>query len=209
MNVNTAEVPTRQAETFPWKTELADGTRVLIRPLTPQDRRELVEGFTKLSLRSRRLRFASPFRKLTEAQLDSLLAVDQTNHVAFGVRDIGRPERPGIAVCRFVRLQGEPDTAEFAVTVLDEYQHRGLGGLLCRLLMSAAAEQGLRVLRGYLLADNAAMIRLLERFGARLHREGGNMLRAEIDLEAIPRPAGDGFRLSLRRVCGSRPTPVS
>jgi len=168
--------------TYPRKTELSDGTPVLIRPLEPGDRRELVEGFRKLSYQSRRRRFASPLRRLTRDQLDFLLKIDQVNHVAFGVRDIGHPERPGIAVGRFVRLKGEPDTAEFAVTVIDAYQNRGLGGLLCRLLMSAAAEQGLRVMRGYVLEDNAVMIALLRRFGARLLRESGSMLRAEISL---------------------------
>jgi RimJ/RimL family protein N-acetyltransferase len=109
--------------------------------------------------------------------------VDHLNHVAIGVKDIGRPGKPGIAVGRFVRLEEESPAAEFAITVIDEYQNRGLGTLLLELLMRAACERGIEYLQGFLLDDNLAMIRLLERFGAVIKRESGNMLRAELPID--------------------------
>ena len=165
---------------FPLKTKLRDGTRVLIRPLQPGDRADLVHGFEQLSMDSRRFRFLTPIHKLSKYQLSSLIEVDQLNHVAIGVRDIGRPGKPGIAIGRFVRLEEEPRAAEFAVTVIDEYQNRGVGTLLIELLMKAAHERGIEVLRGFLLADNSAMIRLLKRFGARIKRASGNVLQADL-----------------------------
>jgi hypothetical protein len=89
---------------FPIKTKLPDGTKVLIRPLQPEDKKDLLQGFEKLSLGSRRFRFLSPIRKLSAYQLKSLIEVDQVNHVAIGVKDIGRAGKPGIAIGRFVRL---------------------------------------------------------------------------------------------------------
>jgi RimJ/RimL family protein N-acetyltransferase len=169
---------------FPLKTSLADGTSLLIRPLQPGDRKDLLEGFQKLSMGSRRFRFLTPIRKLSEYQLKSLIEVDQLNHVAIGVKDIGRPGKPGVAIARFVRLEEEPRVAEFAITVIDEYQNRGLGTLLTRILMEAAAERGIDVLRGFLLDDNLAMIRLLHRFGARMKRDSGNVLQADLAVEA-------------------------
>jgi len=119
---------------FPLKTRLTDGTRILVRPLKPEDRNDLLKGFEKLSIASRRYRFLSPIRKLTERQLQLLLDMDNVNHVAIGVRDIGRLKKPGIAIGRMVRYEQQPEIAEFAITVIDEYQKRGIGTLLIRLL---------------------------------------------------------------------------
>lgn len=173
---------------FPLKTKLRDGTRILIRPLQLEDREDLVRGFEKLSMGSRRFRFLTPIRKLSQYQLRCLIEVDHLNHVAVGVKDIGRPGKPGIAVGRFVRLEEESLTAEFAITVIDEYQKRGLGTLLLELLLRAAQERGIEVLQGFLLDDNLAMIRLLERFGAVIKRDSGNVLQA--DLPVAPAMVG-------------------
>jgi GNAT superfamily N-acetyltransferase len=167
---------------FPLKTKLRDGTRILIRPLRPDDRADLLHGFEKLSMDSRRFRFLTPIHKLSKYQISALVEVDHLNHVAFGVRDIGRRGQPGIAIGRFVRLEEEPSAAEFAVTVIDEYQNRGLGTLLFELLIKTARERGIEVLRGFLLVDNAAMVRLLEHFGARIKRESGNVLQADLQV---------------------------
>ncbi|UCF96446.1 MAG: N-acetyltransferase [Spirochaetaceae bacterium] len=167
---------------FPLKTKLPDGTRVLIRPLLPEDREALLRAFEKLSLESRRFRFMIPIRKLSRYQLSSLIEVDQQNHVAIGVHDLGHPEKTGLAVARFVRLEEEPQVAEFAITVIDEYQNRGLGKLLIEILMKAAQQRGIEVLRGFLLDDNRRMIRLMERFGARMKRESGNVLQADLPI---------------------------
>jgi GNAT superfamily N-acetyltransferase len=102
------------------------------------------------------------------------------NHVALGVKDIGRRGKPGIAVARFIRLEAESRIAEFAITVIDEYQNRGLGTLLLEILKEVARDRGIDVLRGFLLDDNLAIIRLLERFGACIKRESGNVLQADL-----------------------------
>jgi len=170
---------------FPLKTRLTDGTRILVRPLKPEDRNDLLKGFEKLSIASRRYRFLSPIRKLTERQLQLLLDMDNVNHVAIGVRDIGRLKKPGIAIGRMVRYEQQPEIAEFAITVIDEYQKRGIGTLLIRLLAGCAQGKGIGTLRGYLLDDNTAMIKLLENFGAQIQRDKGNVLQADLNVEAV------------------------
>jgi RimJ/RimL family protein N-acetyltransferase len=176
------ETKEQLAPVFPLKARLRDGTRILIRPLQLEDREDLVRGFEKLSMNSRRFRFLTPIRKLSKYQLSSLIDVDNLNHVAIGVKDIGRRGKPGIAIARFVRFEQEYTTAEFAITVIDEYQNRGLGTLLLEILMEAARQRGVAVLRGFLLDDNLGMIRLLTRFGARFKRDSGNVLQADLPL---------------------------
>ena len=172
-------------------TRLRDGTRVLVRTLRPSDREDLVAGFARLSLASRRFRFLSAIHKLTTAQTHDLTDVDQFNHVAIAARDLGGAGKPGIGVARFVRIGQDSTVAEFAITVIDEYQNRGLGTLLLQLLLAAAPMVGLRTLRGFVLADNTRMLRLLEKFGASFQRAADGTLIADIPVPggAVPAPA--------------------
>jgi RimJ/RimL family protein N-acetyltransferase len=68
-----------------------------------------------------------------------------------------------IAVARY-ECTDRPDTAEIAFVVLDEWQNRGLGGMLISDLLSAAEARGIRQFVAYVLADNTRMVSLIERF---------------------------------------------
>jgi RimJ/RimL family protein N-acetyltransferase len=168
------------------RARLRDGTPVLVRTLQPEDREELLRGFARLSACSRRFRFLSPLHKLSPEQARHLTEVDQYNHVAIAARDESRPDHPGIGVARFVRLEQDPRVAEFAITVIDEYQHRGLGTLLLKLLLKAAQALQVRTLRGFLLADNLAMLHLLRKFEATWRRAWDNTLGVDLP---VPQPA--------------------
>ena len=170
-------------------TRLQDGTRLLVRTLRPSDREDLLAGFARLSFASRRFRFLSPIRKLTAAQARDLTEVDQLNHVAIAARELGRAGKPGIGVARFVRTEQDPAVAEFAITVIDDYQNRGLGTLLLQLLLAAAPMVGLSTLRGFVLADNTRMLRLLEKFGASFLRAADGTLVADVPVPGVAFPA--------------------
>ncbi len=122
---------------------LRDGTPIVLRLLTPEDKSLLQEGFERLSAESRYARFFSPKLALTADELRYLCEIDQENHFAIGaVRadgdddgdgpDDGRGDGPndgqvGLGIARFIRLAEPPATAEAAITVADEAQGRGLG----------------------------------------------------------------------------------
>jgi RimJ/RimL family protein N-acetyltransferase len=175
----------RELPALPFTTALADGTTIFVRYLEPSDREELRRGFLKLSILSRWLRFASPMRRLTEVNLRYLTEVDQKDHVAVAVRDEGSPNKDGVAVARFVRLEDDPTAAEFAITVVDDYQDRGIGKLLVRVMFDEAARRGIRILRGFVLESNRKMLHILESFGARLKRRLDRTIEA--DLPVPPR----------------------
>ncbi len=52
--------------------------------------------------------------------------------------------------------------AEFAITVHDEFQRRGIGSFLLRSLVQTARLQGIAGLTAYMLADNHAMLHLAQ-----------------------------------------------
>jgi RimJ/RimL family protein N-acetyltransferase len=183
----------------PIETTLRDGTRVRIRQVEPDDREDLVEGFDKLSTRSRYLRFHSAIEELSPAQLDYLTQVDQVDHVAWVAIDLDDPSEPGIGVARFVRLDDEPQVAEAAVTVLDAYQGRGLGTLLLQVLASAARARDIDVFRAYVLGDNRRMLSVLDRLGPTSRARQDGVYQIDVDLGPAPvgrtrSPAENVFR---------------
>jgi RimJ/RimL family protein N-acetyltransferase len=166
----------------PIETTLRDGTRVRIRQVSPGDRAEFVESFDKLSTRSRYLRFHTAMEELSDAQLDYLTQVDQVDHVAWVAIDLDDPDRPGIGVARFVRLDDEPHVAEAAVTVLDAYQGRGLGTLLLRVLADAARARDIDVFRAYVLGENRPMLSVLDRLGPTSRARQDGVYQIDVDL---------------------------
>jgi hypothetical protein len=60
---------------------------VLIRPVQPADAALLADGFTRLSARSRWMRFLTAKRELSLAELRYLTQIDHHNHEAIGAVD--------------------------------------------------------------------------------------------------------------------------
>lgn len=162
---------------------LLDGTRVVMRPIEPVDKAAITEGFEHLSEESRYRRFMGGVKRLTQPILVALTEVDHEDHeawVAYAPDDRGTP---GVGVARYVRLRDEPHIAEPAVTVIDEYQGRGLGTMMMDVLARDAATHGISRFRAYVLVDNHPIIKILRRFGATLSVEEPGVLRADIDLD--------------------------
>lgn len=186
----TAEL--RYGQDYEETVKLRDGSKAYLRPIHPEDRELLLEGFERLSPESRYTRFLAPKSTLTDRELDYLTNVDGQNHfaiVAFSRNLLGREE--GLGVGRFVRLADKPDTAEPAVTVADDQQGKGLGTILLDRLCEAAWERGIRWFRSELLAKNTVMREVIE----------------DISPEASFKHVGDGVMAATFRLAEPEPTP--
>ena len=142
---------------------LRDGTRVVLRLIRPSDKAQLRAAFERLSPESRYSRFLSPRSALTDRELRYLTEVDGKDHVALVALKtplLGQEE--GIGVARFIRLAGQADVAEPAITVADDHQGKGLGSILLRRLTEAAWERGVRQFHCQVLARNDQMRQLLD-----------------------------------------------
>jgi GNAT superfamily N-acetyltransferase len=189
------------------ETTLRDGTRVLLRPLGPDDAWRLREGLSRMSPRSRYMRFHTQVSQLSETQLRYLTEIDHVDHEAWGALDPRDPAAPGMGVARYVRLRDDPAVAEAAVTVLDEFQGRGLGTLLLRIIATRARENGITTFRQYVLAENEPMLRLLDDLDGERTPEGGGVWRIDMqlpeDIEALEEisetPVGGLLRAAARR----------
>ena len=164
------------------RVRLADGTDVALRPLGPGDGNLLAAGFDRLSERSRYRRFLAPMPHLTPSMLAFLNSVDGVDHRAWGAV-IGEPAGPvGAGVVRWVRSRNDPAVADMAVTVIDDYQGRGLGGLLLDVAVLDAFACGVERFEGVVLAENISSRRMLARGGARLRPESSGVLAFTLEL---------------------------
>jgi GNAT superfamily N-acetyltransferase len=136
---------------------------ILIRPIEPSDKEALAAGFARLSPESRYRRFMSPTADLSEARLRYLTEVDHVDHEALVALEPGSDE--GIGVARYVRLE-DPEVAELAVAVLDEWQGNGVGSLLLQRLAAAARENGIERFSAMILEENRPMLSLIQELGA-------------------------------------------
>ena len=166
-----------------WIDTLSDGTRVLIRPIRVEDRQLEKDFIMRLSSESRRLRFLGDFTRPSEALLDQLVDIDDTQTVAFiaAIHEGGHVREIGVS-----RFAAEPDgrRCECAITVSDDWNHRGLGVTLMKHLISVAREKGFAQLFSLDSADNLFMRDLAKALGFTHHAvpDDATMVRYELDL---------------------------
>jgi GNAT superfamily N-acetyltransferase len=175
------------------EARLRDGSRVLIRPIRPDDRELVRAGFERLSPESRYRRFLTPMPTLTDQQLAYLTDVDHHDHEAMIAIDPATAD--GLGISRFVRDAERPRTAEAAVTVIDEWQGRGLGTALLTALTERARKEGIDRFTCLVLAENREMIELLERLGParEIDRRPGTV---ELAVDIPPPEEGIGAQLA-------------
>ena len=166
---------------------LPDGRVIVIRPIRPDDQARLQASHAGLSALTRYRRFLTAKPNLSTADATYLAVIDGLDHyalVATFAAHADDEDAPIIGVARFVRPPDDPHAAEFAIVVGDDWQGRGVGRELMGRLVDAAVTLGVQRFQATMLADNAAIQRLSERFAAgpvrRLRQ--GNTFEVEFSL---------------------------
>jgi nucleotide-binding universal stress UspA family protein/GNAT superfamily N-acetyltransferase len=185
---------------------LRDGARVTLRPIAPGDKPLLAAAFERLSENSRYRRFFTTKSSLSAAELAYLVDVDHSDHEAIVAIDPVTGD--GLGIARYVRLADEPEVAEVAVTVADDWQRRGVGRALLARLTYRARREGVRRFSARVQGDNAGALRLLADVGDTEHRWNGGVSELLIDL---PPERGMGAQLvrALRAAAAGSLVPAA
>jgi len=144
---------------------LRDGTMVTIRPIRPDDAPRLQVLFYRLSPESIALRFLGHPKELPDEQAQQLANVDYQTRMALVAIHEQDDEEHIIAVARYAADSAQPDLAEAAIVVEDEYQKRGLGTLLLTRLVAYARTHGIRAFMATVHHDNVQIMRFIRRSG--------------------------------------------
>lgn len=158
---------------------LPENEPVVIRPLRPRDRTGYRLAFARTSRRTRIDRFFRSVDRLSDAQIRYFTEVDMDRHVALCAISRKTPVAAGIAVGRFIRNDENPSRAELAITVIDDYQSKGLGRALLSRLASMARDRGVDTLWAQALSENIRVLDWMKRLGAQ-RRFLGESVRCEL-----------------------------
>lgn len=170
------------------RLERPDGEaeRIVIRPVLPQDAQLTGAFFKRLSSAARHARFMAPMREVSAPLLDTFTRVDYARHLALVAEVFAGGEETVVAEARYV-LAEDGTCAEFAVTVAEDWQGRGLARLMLGKLACRAAAAGVETLRGETLATNAAMLHLarIAGFTIRASQETRGVMELEKRLQGV------------------------
>ena len=159
---------------------------VSIRPVQPSDVPGLDAFVRNLSAHSRQRRFHGAMAQLPPDLLHRFTHPnpDVECSVLAVATEAGRETLVGEA--RYAIGDGSAQAREFALTVADAWQRRGIGAGLLRSLAEHAAMHGVERLYGDVLRDNLPMIALAESecFGIAAHPAEQRLLRVAKDLAA-------------------------
>ncbi|MEA3194906.1 MAG: acetyltransferase [Betaproteobacteria bacterium] len=155
---------------FEGEIAVTGGVRLPLRPIRPEDAPLITRFFQGLSERSRYQRFMQHLHALPPAMLARFTNVDYERELALVVLDLEGSEI--IAVGRYAPSVDDGN-AEFALTVADAWQAKGIGRVLLERLCDYARRAGYRALYGRILDGNKEMFDLAARLGFVPHARDG------------------------------------
>jgi len=141
---------------------MRDGTRVFVRPLTPEDAALYPDFLSEVTSEDLRLRFFAPIKELSAKMIGQLTHLDYERAIAFIALEEDTGRMLGV-----VRLHYDPDgkAGEYAVLVRSHLKSHGLGWLLMHRMIEYAKAEGLKRVHGQVLAENTTMLAMCVELG--------------------------------------------
>lgn len=138
---------------------MKDGTKVLLRPIKPEDEPMEAEMFSHFSEETQRFRFFQRIKDISHEMLIRYTQIDYDREIAIiaEIDENGEKKMAGVA-----RLIADPynENAEFAIVVADPWQSQGLGNALTDYLLDIARKRGIKKVLANVLKDNNIMLKI-------------------------------------------------
>lgn len=147
-----------------------DGADYLIRPIRPDDAAATTRAYESLPDRSKWFRLLYSMPNLSEEMAARLCAPDRKTEFAIVIEGSGPLAGELIGGARLGDM-GTGKAAEFAVTLRDEVQGRGLARQVLETVVEVAREAGCASVWGTISAQNTAMLGLARRLGFTIRRD--------------------------------------
>jgi len=140
------------------------GQAISIRPMRPEDLEIETEFVESWSPETRYNRLFSAGSYTSPERLKQITRIDYARDMALIATVMLEDREVQIGVARYVRRKDDK-TCEFALSVADAWQHRGIGRALMLNLMDAAAAAGIETMLGDILSSNAPMLHFMRSLG--------------------------------------------
>ena len=142
--------------------EVKDGWRVLVRPIRPEDEPLIHEMLKHVTVQDLRLRFFAQMKEFSHEFIARLTQLDYARAMAFVAFDEVTNDLVGV-----VRIHSDSiyESAEYAILLRSDLKGRGLGWALMQMIIEYARSEGLKVISGDVLAENAVMLAMCRSLG--------------------------------------------
>ncbi|NLQ17744.1 GNAT family N-acetyltransferase [Marinomonas sp. M1K-6] len=156
-----------------------------VRPVLPRDSGILADFVRSMSHETRYFRFISNIEELTPRMLASMSHIDYDREMAL----LAVINRDGqdllIGTARYID-NFDDQSCEFAVVLGDAFQGLGLASYLMRQLFQVAADKGVRVMKGIVLAENKRMIEFCKHLGFSIQRDPDDFSQVIASIKLTP-----------------------
>jgi acetyltransferase len=147
-----------------WERRIAlpDGETVVVRPIRPDDQRLYAKFFEIETPDDIRFRFFGPVKARDLAFFSRFTTIDYGKAMAFIALDAASGEMLGVA-----RLHDDASdgSGEYAIIIRSDHKSHGLGWHLMGMIIEYARAKKLRSIKGQVLYENKAMLRMCRDFG--------------------------------------------
>jgi GNAT superfamily N-acetyltransferase len=186
----------------------SSGQKITIRLLEECDTELLVDMFKRLSPESTRLRFHLYTTRIPEERVwqeaEALSKPDPQRKMAVlaTITEDGEEEH-AVGVAHFARATPGDTEAEVAIVVRDDFQRKGLGKYLLRILADRARKQGVMHFTAWIMAENVRLMKLIK--GMELKnvesktRHGERKIRVPLNEQALVKRGCLPLRIFARK----------
>lgn len=149
---------------------LAGSPSMTIRPIRFTDMDMEAAFVRRLSPNAKHFRFLGGVKELSPKMLKAFCDVDGHHAMAFVATVEENGEETEIGVSRYAP-NAKVDVREMALTVADDWLHKGVGALLTKKLIEFAQDHGVKRLYSIELADHTEMRELASEIGMSAQRD--------------------------------------
>jgi acetyltransferase len=168
---------------------LKDGTKVLVRPVKPEDEALYPDFFSEVTQEDLRLRFFAPVRDFSHAFIARLTQIDYARAIALLAIEEETGKMLGV-----VRLHADPnrETGEYAILLRSNLKGKGLGWMLMQRMITWARVEGLKKVKGQVLRENTTMLQMCARLGFSIAEDPDDQAIRIVTLPVAPPTEDDG-----------------
>jgi len=156
----------------------SDGTEVIYRPIRPNDDDKIMAFYYGLSRDTVYFRFFSGRKNVPKSRIRDYTHIDYQKNFAMVVEY----NEMIIGVGHFI-VTGDPETAEMAVVMHDDWQRKGIGTHFLRYLILIAKDRGIKHIIATVLLENFKILKTIEKLGFKFSKkleDGDLLVKADI-----------------------------
>lgn len=150
--------------------KLNDGTNITIRAINANDKPLLKDFFRNLSNELKHLNYMESFKEIPDNLLYGIMRMDYKNSVTFIVTTKTNNKEEMIGLAHYITTEEHKEDCDCDIIIAEPWQNRGIGRILTKILINAAKENKMNMLKLDILNSNLGGMQLAKAFGFKISK---------------------------------------